>query len=246
MAQAPRIVQAAAAEVAPTGQCGGKGGGGEGGAPPAGGAVRGAGARGAPALSPPAPRAGAGHHLPVGDGAGEDWDEGRAGGAEQRSGAEQWCGTARGRQGQAGERSGATRTTGEGTGEGGTPQSRRQETRGDEATRQGAREGGWPWVHGLAGVPTDGIGMVGRCSPASRPTNHPSIPAAAIPGDGDDVPAPAGVPGHAATGAHAAAPAGQLDSVGSAGREGRRAQEGVGGGSRGREEHAGEGGQGQG
>ena len=41
---------------------------------------------------------------------------------------------------------------------------------------------------------------MGRCSPASRPTNRPTIPAAAIPGDGDDVPAPAGVPGHAATG----------------------------------------------
>ena len=100
--------------------------------------------------------------------------------------------------------------------------------RGDGATRQGAGEGGWPWVHGLAGVPRDGIGMVGRCSPASRPTNCPTIPAAAIPGDGDDVPAPAGVPGHAATGAHAAAPAGRWDSVGNAGREGREAQEGVG------------------
>ena len=39
VAAAPSLVQAAAAEVAPTGQCGGKGGGGEGGAPPAGGAV---------------------------------------------------------------------------------------------------------------------------------------------------------------------------------------------------------------
>ena len=65
VAAAPTLVQAAAVEVAPTGQCGGKGGGGEGGAPPAGGAVRGAGARGAPALSPPAPTAGAGHHLPL-------------------------------------------------------------------------------------------------------------------------------------------------------------------------------------
>ena len=37
--------------------------------------------------------------------------------------------------------------------------------------------------------------MVGRCSPASRPTNRPTIPAAAIPGDGNDVPAPAGVAG---------------------------------------------------
>ena len=74
---------------------------------------------------------------------------------------------------------------------------------------KGQGKGGWPWVHGLAGIPRDGIGMVGRCSPASHPTNRPTIPAAAIPGDGDDVPAPAGVPGHAATGAHAAAPAGR-------------------------------------
>ena len=78
----------------------------------------------------------------------------------------------------------ATRATGEGTGEGGTPRSRRQGTRGDVVTRQGAGEGEWPWVHGLAGVPRDGIGIVGRCSPASRPTNRPTIPAAAIPGDG--------------------------------------------------------------
>ena len=80
-------------------------------------------------------------------------------------------------------------------------------------------------VHGLAGVPREGIGMVGRCSPASRPTKCPTIPAATIPGNGDGVPAPAGVPGHAATGAHAAAPAGQWNSVGGAGREGRRVQE---------------------
>ena len=197
MAAALTLVQAAAAEVAPRGQCGGKGGGGEGGGPPAGGTVRGARARGAPALLPPAPRARAGHHLPVGDGSRQDGDEGGAGGAEQRCAAGQWCGTGRDRQGQAGERGGATRATGEGTGEGGTPRSRRQGTRGDGETRQGAGEGGWPWVHGLAGVPRDGIRMVGRCSPASRPTNHPTIPAAAIPGDGDDVPAPAGVPGHA-------------------------------------------------
>ena len=171
---------------------------------------------------------------------------GGAGGAEQRSGAGQWCGTGRRRQGQAGERSEARGATGEGTGEGGTPRSRRQGTRGDGATRQGAGEGEWPWVHGFAGVPREGIGMVGRCSPASHPTNGPTIPAASIPGDGDDVPAPAGVPGHAATGAHAAAPAGRWDSVGGARREGRRSQEGVGEVGGGREEPAGEGGQGQG
>ena len=175
---------------------------------------------------------------------GRGW--GGAAGAEQRSGAGQWCGTGRMRQGQAGERSEATWATGEGTGEGGTPRSRQQGTRGDGATRQGAGEGEWPWVHGLAGVPREGIGIVGRCSPASSPTNRPTIPAAAIPGNGDGVPAPAGVPGHAATGAHAAAPAGRWDSVGGARREWRRAQEGVGDVGGGREEPAGEGGQGQG
>ena len=84
--------------------------------------------------------------------------------------------------------------------------------------------------------------MVGRCSPASRPTSLPTIPAAAIPGDGDDVPAPAGVTGHAARGAHAAAPARRSDSVGRAGRERRRAQEGVGEVRGGREKPAGDGG----
>ena len=44
VAAAPALVQAAAAGVAPTGQCGGAAGGGEGGAPPAGSVVRGAGA----------------------------------------------------------------------------------------------------------------------------------------------------------------------------------------------------------
>ena len=156
------------------------------------------------------------------------WDAegGRAGGTEQRSGAGQGCGICRRRQGQAGERSEARRAPGEGTWEGGTPRSRRQGTRGDGATRQRAGEGEWPWVHGLAGVPREGIGLVGRCSPASRPTNRSTIPAATIPGEGDDVPTPAGVPGHAATGTRAAAPAGRWDSVGGAGREGRRAQKG--------------------
>ena len=108
---------------------------------------------------------------------------------------------------------------------------------------------------GLHGVGGKGRGAMGRqgkgqgkgsCSPASRPTNRPTIPVAAIAGDGDDVPAPAGVTGHAATGAHAGAPAGRWDSVGGAGREGRRAQECVGEIRGGREEPAGEGGQGQG
>ena len=88
--------------------------------------------------------------------------------------------------------------------------------------------------------------MVGRCSPASRPTNRPIIPAATIPGDGDGVPTPASVPGHAATGTRAAAPAGRWDGVGGAGREAGRAQEGVGEVRGSREEPEGEGGQGHG
>ena len=72
VAAAQTLVQAAAAWVAPTGQCSSAGGGGEGGSPPAGGTLRGAGARGAPAPSPLAPRAGNGHHIPVGDGVRED------------------------------------------------------------------------------------------------------------------------------------------------------------------------------
>ena len=68
VAAAPTLLQAAAAGVAPTGQCRGAGGGGKGCALPAGGAVRGAGAHGAPAPSPPAPGAGTRNHLPAGDG----------------------------------------------------------------------------------------------------------------------------------------------------------------------------------
>ena len=86
--------------------------------------------------------------------------------------------------------------------------------------------------------------MVGRCSPASRPTNRPTIPTATLPGDGDDVPTHADVPGHGATGTRAAAPAGRWDSVGGAGREGRRVQEGMGEDRGSREEPEGEGGQG--
>ena len=40
------------------------------------------------------------------------------------------------------------------------------------------------------GVPGEGIGMVGRCSPASRPTNRPTIPNASLPGDGMMYPHP--------------------------------------------------------
>ena len=88
--------------------------------------------------------------------------------------------------------------------------------------------------------------MVGRCSSAICPINCPTIPAAAIPSDGDGVPAPASVPGHSATGARVAAAAGRWDSVGSAGREGGGAQEGVGEVRGGREEPEGEAGQSQG
>ena len=88
--------------------------------------------------------------------------------------------------------------------------------------------------------------MVGRCSPASCPINRPTIPTTALPGDGDDVFTPAGVPGHAATGTRATAPAGRWDSVGGAGREGRRAQGGMGEVRGSSEEPEGEGGQGHG
>ena len=138
------------------------------------------------------------------------------------------------------------RTTGEGTWADGTPQSGQQGARESGAKRQRAGEGGWPWVYGLDGVPGEGIGMVARCSPASRPTNRPTIPTATLPGDGDDVPTPAGAPAHAATGTRAAAPTGRWDSVGGAGREGRRAQEGMGEDRGSREEPEGEGGQGHG
>ena len=43
--------------------------------------------------------------------------------------------------------------------------------------------------------------MVGRCSPASHPTSHPTIFTAALPSDGDDVPTPP-----AYQGMHAQAP----------------------------------------
>ena len=122
VAAAPMLVQAVATGVARTGQCGGTGGGGEGGGPPAGGAVRGAGARGAEAPSPPAPGAGTGHHLLVGDGVGDDrvGAPGGAGGVgrgAQR--AAQWQGAERGGAGRTGQRSGggASRPAGRRAGE---------------------------------------------------------------------------------------------------------------------------------
>ena len=88
--------------------------------------------------------------------------------------------------------------------------------------------------------------MVGRCSPASHPTSHPTIPTASLPCDGDDVPTPTSIPGRAGTGTRAAAPAGRWDDVGGAGREGRRAREGTGEDGGSREEPEGERGQGHG
>ena len=70
--------------------------------------------------------------------------------------------------------------------------------------------------------------MVGRCSPASHPTSHLTIPTTTLPCDGDDVPTPTGVPGRAVAGTRTAAPAGWWGDVGGAGREGRKAQEGMG------------------
>ena len=169
MAAALTLLQAVAAEVAPTGQCGGKGGGGEGGSPPAGGAVRGAGARVAPAPSPPAPGAGTGHHLPVGDGAGEDGDEGGAGGAEQRSSAGQWCGTGRRRKGQAEERSEAKGLQGKKHGRAGLHE---VGGKGHGAIRRQGKGQGKESGHGYVGSPVfpgNGLGCWGGVVPPPVP-----------------------------------------------------------------------------
>ena len=94
--------------------------------------------------------------------------------------------------------------------------------------------------------PGKGLGWWGAVVPRAVPPIVPQFPPPPYLVMGMVYQPRAGVPGHAATGAHAAAPAGQWDSVGGAGREGRRAQEGVGEVKGGREEPAGEGGQGQG
>ena len=62
--------------------------------------------------------------------------------------------------------------------------------------------------------------MVGRRSPASHPTSHPTIPTATLPCEGDDVPTPTGVPGRGGTDTRAAAPAGRWDDVGAQGGNG--------------------------
>ena len=105
VAAAPTLVQAAAARVAPTGQCGGACGGGEG----AGSAVRRAGAHGMPAPSPPAPGAGTRHHLPAGDGIRKarvrapGWTGGVGTGAQRTT---QWRAAERGRASITEQRSG--------------------------------------------------------------------------------------------------------------------------------------------
>ena len=88
--------------------------------------------------------------------------------------------------------------------------------------------------------------MVGRCLPASHPASHPTISTTTLPCDGDDVPTPTVVPGRAVAGTRTAAPAGRWDDVRGAGREGRRAQEGMREDRGRREQAAGERGKGHG
>ena len=127
-----------------------------------------------------------------------------------------------------------------------TPRSRQQGAREIGANGQRAGEGGLSLVHGLTGVPKEGIGLVARCSPASHPASHRTISATTIPCGGDCVTTPTSVPGSAIASTRTAAPVGQCDDVGGAGREGRRAQEGMGQDSGRRQEAAGEGSKGHG
>ena len=134
------------------------------------------------------------------------------------------------------DRRAARGAPGTGTRECRTPESRQQGARESRANGQRAGECRWPWVHGVTGIPREGIGMVGRC----RPACHPTVSATTLPCGRDGVPTPTGVPGCAAAGARTAAPAGPLGSVASTGREGRGAQEGMGEDRGGREEAGGE------
>ena len=159
-------------------------------------------------------------------------------GAGRRS-AGQGCRAGRKRQEQprwarcARDREGTRGAPGKRTRDGRTPGSRQQGARGSRASGQRAGEGKWPLVHGVTGIPRQEIGMVGRC----RPTCHPTVSATTLPCGRDGVPTPTGVPGCAAAGARAAAPAGRWGGLGSTGREGRGAQEGIGEDRGGRGKH---------
>ena len=94
--------------------------------------------------------------------------------------------------------------------------------------------------------PREAVGLVGRCNPASFPASHPIISATTSSCDGDGVTTPTSVPGRAIASAGTAAPAGRWDGVGGAGREGGRAQAGMGRDIGRKEGAAGEGGKGHG
>ena len=86
--------------------------------------------------------------------------------------------------------------------------------------------------------------MVGRCSFASHPASHPAISTTTLPCDWEDVPTPTSVSGRAVASTRTAAHACQSDDVVGAGREGKRAQEGMEEDKGRGEEAAGEGGKG--
>ena len=95
MAAALTPVQAVAAEVAPTGQCGGKGGGGEGGAPQAGGRYEARAHVDHQRCRRQPPEQGPDTIYQLEMEPGRTRMRGGAGGAEQRGSAGQWCGTGR-------------------------------------------------------------------------------------------------------------------------------------------------------
>ena len=63
------------------------------------------------------------------------------------------------------------------------------------ANGQRAGEGGWPWVHGLTGVPREEIALVGRCSPPTIPPVIPPFLPPPYPAMGMVYPAPSAYPG---------------------------------------------------
>ena len=186
---------------------------------------------------------------PAGGGA-REWEPAKWAGRQPVAG--QGCRARRRRQEQAQlarcarERRGTRGAPGKGTREGRTPRSRQQGARESGASGQRAGEGGWPWVHGVTGISREGIGLVGRCCPASHAASDPTISATTLPCGGDGVPTPSSIPGRAIASARAAAPAGRWDNVGGAGREGRRAQKDMGEDRGRRKEAAGEGSKGHG